>query len=230
MKMIKPIKVLELFAGSRSIGKEAERLGYEVFSIDWESFEGIDLSIDIENLTIDMLPWIPDIAWASPECTTYSIAACSTHRRDSIVPKTDYAKKCDAVNINFLQVFDDILKVNPNFVYYIENPRGMMKKMPWMQNHKYEHTVWYCQYGDTRAKPTNIWTNNDMWIPRPECHNFRKGIKHCHHESAPRGSRTGTQGKKNSFERSKIPTQLCTEVLVAGAMQTLKPRKGLFDT
>ena len=33
------------------------------------------------------------------------------------------------------------------------------------------------------------------------------------HESAPRGSQTGTQGLKNDFERSKVPEQLCKEIL-----------------
>ena len=37
-------------------------------------------------------------------------------------------------------------------------------------------TVWYCQYGETRAKPTDIWTNDWMWIPRNPCHN---GNKNC---------------------------------------------------
>ena len=44
-------KLLELFAGSRSWGKIADELGYEVFSVDWKQFEGIDLVIDIEQLT-----------------------------------------------------------------------------------------------------------------------------------------------------------------------------------
>jgi len=206
------MKVLELFAGSRSIGKEAERLGHEVFSVDWEKFEGIDLAIDIENLTIEMLPFIPDMAWASPDCTTYTIAACSTHRTDSIIPK------CDNVNKAFLKLFEKIKEINPEFVYYVENPRGMMRKMPWMQNHPIRNTVWYCQYGDKRAKPTDVWTNNTAWKSRPMCHNKRKDkdgniIDHCHHESAPRGSKTGTQGLKGSYQRSMIPKELCIEVL-----------------
>ena len=37
--------------------------------------------------------------------------------------------------------------------------------------------------------------------------------KNCHHEEAPRGSRTGTQGLKDNYERSKIPYELCKEIL-----------------
>jgi len=42
------MKVLELHAGSRSIGKAAESLGMNVFSVDWTNYENIDLVIDIE--------------------------------------------------------------------------------------------------------------------------------------------------------------------------------------
>ena len=206
------IKVLELFAGSRSIGKAAESLGMEVFSVDWEKYKDIDLSIDIENLTKEHIPFIPDAVWASPDCTTYSIAACSTHRRNSIEPFSDYAIKCDRVNQHFIKLIKEWLTINQQMVFFIENPRGMLRKMPFMQEFK-RHTIWYCKYGDDRAKPTDIWTNSQTWIPRPECHNFRNGVKHCHHESAPRGSKTGTQGKKGHYERSKIPNELCVEVL-----------------
>jgi hypothetical protein len=202
------MKLLELFAGSKSIGITAEQLGYEVFSVDWQNFDGIDLSIDIEKLTKNDIPFIPDVFWASPDCTTYTIAAISTHRNGT-EPKSEYAKKCDNVNINFINLINDYLNINKNMVYFIENPRGMLRKMPFMKSFK-RHTVWYCQYGDTRAKPTDIWTNSIDWIPRKICHN---GNPDCHHERAPRGSKTGTQGKKGSYERSKIPQELCFEIL-----------------
>jgi site-specific DNA-cytosine methylase len=209
------MNVLELFAGSRSFGKNAELMGYNVFSVDWEKYEGINLSIDIEFLEPHHIPFIPDFIHLSPDCTTYTIAAISTHR-NGINPKTDYAKKCDRVNIHAIELLKYYLTINPKMVFTIENPRGMMRKMPFMIGIP-RTTVWYCTYGDDRAKPTDIWSNNiyslfnqSGWIPRPECWN---GNKNCHHESAPRGSKTGTQGKKGSYERSKIPDKLCIEIL-----------------
>ena len=209
------MNVLELFAGSRSLGNEADKLGCNVFSVDWTAYNKIDLSIDIENLKISDVPFIPDMVWASPDCTTYSLAAIS-HHRDGIKPTSDYAKKCDRVNIHMHKLIKEWLVLNPNLKYYIENPRGMMGKMPFVKDSQVA-TVWYCTYGDDRAKPTHIFSNNikslfnpDGWKPRAECFN---GNKNCHHESAPRGSQTGTQGKKGSYNRSKIPSELCKEIL-----------------
>jgi len=202
------MKVLELFAGSRSIGKVAESLGMEVFSVDWEQYEGINLSKDIGELTLNDVPFVPDFIWASPDCTTYTIAAIS-HHRNGTEPKSEYAKKCDIVNQHFISLIKEWLKINPNMVFFIENPRGMLRKMPWMQEFT-RHTIWYCVYGDERAKPTDIWTNSNTWIPRPVCKN---GNTECHHQPAPRGSKTGTQGRKGSYERSKITQELCFEVL-----------------
>lgn len=206
------MNVLELFAGSRSIGKEAEKLGHNVFSVDVKPFEGIDLVQDIEHLTPDQIPFKPDMIWASPPCTTYSIAAISTHR-DNGKPKTPFAEKSDKLVINTLKIIKHF-----NCTYYIENPRGYMRKMPFMLGLP-KVTVWYCRYGDIRAKPTDIWSNNiyslfnpNGWIPRPECFN---GNKNCHHEAAPRGSQTGTQGIKGNYNRSKIPAELCWEVIKA---------------
>ncbi len=201
---------VEFFAGSRSIGKVAESLGMKVFSIDWKPFENIDYVGDVEFMTIKDVPFIPDWGWFSPDCATYSMAAISVHRK-GIEPLSEYAIKCDRVNQHFISMIDEWLKLNPNFLFYIENPRGMLRKMPFMQRFK-RHTVWYCAYGDNRAKPTDIWTNNENWTPRPACKN---GNPDCHHERAPRGSRTGTQGKKGSYDRSIIPHELCLEVMNA---------------
>jgi site-specific DNA-cytosine methylase len=207
--------ILEVFAGSRSIGNKAEELKMNVFSVDWTPYDKINLVIDVENLQINDIPFVPDLAWFSPDCTTYSIAAISTHRNGT-EPKSEYAKKCDRVNEHYLKLIKKWLEINPKMVFFIENPRGMMRKMPFMKGLQ-RVTIWYCTYGDTRAKPTDIWSNNiksifnpNGWNPRAECFN---GNKKCHHESAPRGSITGTQGKKGSYNRSKIPEKLCEEIL-----------------
>jgi hypothetical protein len=209
------MNVLELHAGSRSIGNEAEKLGFNVFSVDWQPFDKINLVIDIEKLSVKDIPFIPDIIWTSPDCTTYSIAAISHHRK-GIIPVSDYAKKCDNVNYNQINLINYYLKINPSLKFFIENPRGMMRKMPFVKNIE-RTTVWYCKYGDNRAKPTDIFTNNlysifnqNGWIPKAECFN---GNKKCKHEKAPRGSATGTQGKEGSYERSKIPNLLAIEIL-----------------
>lgn len=211
------MKLLELFAGSRSMGIEAEKQGFEVFSVDWENYEGIDLSKDIEFLELSDIPFIPDHVHASFDCTTYTIAAIS-HHRNGTEPKSDYAKKCDAVNQRVIFLIKEWQKINPQITFTFENPRGMLRKMPFMQEFK-RYTVFYCKYGDDRAKPTDIWTNLENWAPRPMCKNYKYDKegniidRHCHHESARRGAKTGTQGKKGSYERSRIPQELCEELI-----------------
>jgi hypothetical protein len=209
--------LLELFAGSRCMGQEAESLGMNVFSVDWTNYENIDLSIDIENLNKEQVPFIPSHVHASFDCTTYTIAAISNHRNGT-EPKSEYAKKCDKVNQHVISLIKDWLKINPKMTFTFENPRGMLRHMPFMQEFT-RHTVWYCQYGDNRAKPTDIWTNLKNWKPKEMCRNYKYDKygnvidKHCHHESARRGAKTGTQGKKGSYERSKMPKQLCYDLL-----------------
>jgi len=57
----------------------------------------------------------------------------------------------------------------------------------------------------------SVASNAARSTPRLEL--FIKFVLHCHHESARRGAKTGTQGKKGSYERSKIPLELCNHLL-----------------
>ena len=66
-------------------------------------------------------------------------------------------------------------------------------------------------------KPTDVWTNHlkdcfneKGWNPREMCFN---GNKNCHHQPAPRGSQTGTQGIKGNYKRSIVPKELCRDIL-----------------
>lgn len=207
------MKVLELFAGSRSVGKAAEELGMNVFSSDIKQFGGIDYVVDILDFDVAEVHgfsknlWVPDVIWASPPCTSYSIAGVR-HHRNGQEPTSDFAVKSDKIMDKVHELIHYFTLLNPNLVYYIENPRGMLRKMDFMKRHPIRHTVTYCQYGDTRMKPTDIWTNDLRWNPRPMCKNGAP----CH-EPAPRGSQTGTQGRANNHERSKIPHDLCLEIL-----------------
>ena len=212
------MKVLELFAGTRSIGKAFEAHGHEVFSVEWDKhFENIDLYADIMTVTADDIIQRfgrPDVIWASPDCTTFSIAAISRHRRKNSVtgnldPVSDYARFCDTVDQHVLEL---IRELKPRF-YFIENPRGGMRKMTWMQGLP-RYTVTYCQYEldkpveQRRMKPTDIWTNHPFPRFKPMCKNGDP----CH-ASAPRGARTGTQGLNGSIERSVIPAALCQHIV-----------------
>lgn len=144
------MKVLELFAGTRSIGKAFEAHGHEVFSIEWDkSFSDIDWYADIMTVTAeDILERFgrPDVIWASPDCTTYSVAAISKHRRKeangNLRPMTEYATFCDMVNAHVVELIRDL---KPRY-WFIENPVGGLRKMDFMQDLP-RHTVTYCQYG-----------------------------------------------------------------------------------
>lgn len=203
---------MELFAGTRSIGKAFEQRGHEVFSVEWsKDFENIDLYEDISKVTAeDILKLFgkPDVIWASPDCATFSIAAISHHRKKnpetgSLEPVSAYAKFCDRVDKHVLELIEQL---QPKY-YFIENPRGGMRKMEWMKNLP-RYTVTYCQYGDNRMKPTDIWTNHPNPEFLPMCHNGDS----CH-VPAPRGSKTGMQGLKGSRERSVIPQKLCEHIV-----------------
>ena len=102
------LRVLELFAGTRCISRAFERKGHKTFSVEWnKEFDNIDLYDDVNNLTYDSIIELcggkPDIIWASPDCTTYSVAAISRHRKvnptnGKLDPISEYAKFCDKTN------------------------------------------------------------------------------------------------------------------------------------
>lgn len=204
------LKVLELFSGTRSIGKAFECRGHEVFSIDYDRRFLANAHCDIGDLSArQVIEWFgrPDVIWASPDCTTFSIAAISHHRKQDpatgyLLPVSDYAKRCDRIDRH---VMDLIRQLDPTY-WFIENPRGGMRKTDWMQGLP-RYTVTYCQYGDTRMKPTDIWTNHPDPKFKPPCSNGDP----CH-EKAPRGARTGTQGIAGARDRSRIPDALCDHI------------------
>ena len=212
-------KMLDLFCGTKSVSKAFAAAGWETYTVDWNKDFEPTLCADIGTLTaediIELCGGKPDVVWMSPDCTSYSIAAIGRHRKKNMEtgeldPVSDYAKLCDEINSH---IFDVIInQIQPTY-WFIENPRGGMRKMKFVDGLP-RYTVTYCQYEmdkpvmQRRMKPTDIWTNHENPDFKPPCRNGAP----CHAPS-PRGSRnTGTTGLRNARERARIPEQLCQHV------------------
>ena len=181
------------------------------------------MHLDLENLTTQMVLdkfGVPDVVWIAPDCTSFSLAAISHHRTKNketgnLDPISEYAKKCDSVDQNVLNVLEELRKINPKMLFFIENPRACLQNMTWMKPYdKYKYLISYCKYetdkpiNQRRMKPTNIWSNHPNPKFLPPCKNGNSD-----HAAAPRGSKGGTQGMKGAKERSTYPTLLIKHIV-----------------
>ena len=208
------MKVLELFSGTECLSNTFRKRGHDCYTVDYDKQFPSSWHADISKITTkDILErfGVPDVVWVGTDCSSYSVAAISHHRRyneetKNLDPISDYAKFCDNMNMRVKDIIKELIKLNPNLIYFWENPRGALRKMNFMSDMP-RYTVTYCQYGDTRMKPTDIWTNHPNPKFKPPCHNGDP----CH-EAAPRGSQTGTQ-KLSKIERAMYPKQLCEHIV-----------------
>jgi hypothetical protein len=180
------MRVLELFSGSRSVGKVCDKLGYDVVSLD---LKNADINIDILdwNYKDEFKPYDFDIIWASPPCDCFSKCKYGCiNRRLKNKNGEYYMCSMDTINNDIKTIGLPILRktqeiidyLEPTF-YFIENPQtGSMKKyinLPY-------YDVDYCRYSDWGLrKRTRIWTNNENFKPllcknRFDCGNKLVGL------------------------------------------------------
>lgn len=237
------MRVLDLFAGTGSATHAFRQAGDEVTSVELDSYFDADyrdvLDLDVQAALGNMSF---DFVWASPPCTSFSVGSFRHHYRAetdclscgerllrlggekwseccsvqrplkplSIVPKSQTGE----TGLKLVEATIELIeRISPKF-FIIENPRGLLRKMPLMQGFE-RRTVTYCQLGDDRMKPT------DLWGVFPESLNLPLPCKNgapCH-VAAPRGAKTGTQGLSGARERSRVPHELSRivrEAIVAG--------------
>lgn len=206
------MKTIELFAGTCSFSNVAKERGHQTWTTDYNikfncDLTGDILQYDIQKQIQDQLDTLKkgDCIWMSPVCTKWSLAAGNTYWDEFRMPRRE--QDCmEAIKMMMFCRYVADYCAKKKIWFVIENPNG---RAVWILDNQYLNRCWYCQYGDSRAKPTNLWTNIPM-----EFRTCFNGNKDCHHESAPRGSKTGTQGLKGDMARSIIPNQLCEEILI----------------
>jgi hypothetical protein len=110
-----------------------------------------------------------------------------------------------------LACLEVVAKLKPRW-WWMENPQGGLQTLGFMLAVPGGATITYCRYDDhDRMKPTVLWGIwPAAWKPRPRCYNGDP----CH-PRAPRGSRQGTQGRKDAHLRAMVPDALGEEIAAA---------------
>jgi len=207
----KRLRILDLWSGSGSATKIWKEQGHEVITVDINPSNNPTICKDIIDVTFEELQEYGyfDFIWASPDCRIFSIA--NLHSRHFVYHEgilTVNTKEAEEMIKRVKHTLDLIYDLSPSW-WILENPRGMLRKMPFMENYN-RTTVTYCQYGDFRMKPTDLWGEFPFnWNSRPMCKNGDP----CH-EASPRGSPTGTQRLKLK-DRQKVPQELTKEIYEA---------------
>lgn len=201
--MRKKLTVVDLFCGLKGWSQPFKERGHQVISVDIDKAFKPTISADINLLTFNDFPAYVDVVLASPPCETFSIANHPSEHweKGTYQPKTPADVAALALVEHTVGLIQDI----EPYYFVIENPRAMLRKMGIIP---YEmRTVTYCQYGEKRMKPTDLWGG---FPPSLKLHPACKNGYLCH-TPAPRGSSTGTQGMGSSAEKAKIPYQLALD-------------------
>ena len=207
------MKILELFSGTGSFSRVAEKRGHQTTTVDWDDKFKPDECIDVLDIPLNDIDSFFgetfDIIWASPPCTEYSKAK-SQGKRD-----VKYANKLVRHTLKIIK------KLHPK-IWIIENPQtGLLKNQPLMRNIHFVD-VSYCKYGAPYKKQTRLWTNLKFKgnVCNKDCNFLVGGIKGKRHIGS-----TGTggkgQGHKISYsnksykqvEKYVIPKKLCLQII-----------------
>ena len=211
-------RLLELFCGTKSIGRAFEAAGWEVVSLDIVSKFEPTILCDIRSWDYALFP--PghfDMVWASPVCTEYSRALTMRPRR---------LEEGDALVLRALEIMEHF---DPLGHRESGHRAAFMERLPWVD-------VTYCKYGTPYRKQTRLWTNM-RWRPSrglcrsgSRCDAWEDGRHLRGAQGGPRlmgGQRERVRGQSRELLYS-IPTALCEEIARAATAE-LADRQSIPD-
>lgn len=217
------MRVLDLFAGLKGWSEPWEGRGHDIITLDNDPKFNCDITVNILEFDYKMLPKI-DVILASPPCEKFSTMGFQYGWFDQFwrdgkwatVPMTPEAE----LALELVERTVQIIKYFGPRWWVIENPKALLRKTDVIPEAWGPNEIWYCHYGEHRAKPTDLWGHFPKNFElKPPCHNRRESHTDpaccCKdHTAAPRGSRTGTQGMSRELS-AKIPFPLADSVMRA---------------
>ncbi len=200
------MKTLDLFCGTKSFSKIADKYGYETHTLDiLDKFNPTYLT-DIMEWDYKQFPTgYFDIIWASPNCKDYSVL--------NFLSKE--IKDLTHSNNLILRVLEIIEYYNPKY-WYIENPQtGKLKDQDFMVGLPF-NDIDYCKYGFNYRKRTRVWNNNENWEGKILC----KKDSYCSYRKENNRHIDFRYFKKQPDmtvweQRIRIPPALMEEIIVS---------------
>jgi len=216
------MRLLELFCGTKSVGKKFEEIGYEVISLDYNPQFNATHTEDF--LIWDYKQYSSNhfaVIWASPDCTTWSVASGGKYRLKKFIYGLNnvHQIKTTLAN-NMINKLIEILKYFNCKNWFIENPRGLLNHYPPLnefieETNSHKLLVYYGNYNNWGfPKATHIWSNIKLWNneTKPEIgeehyivkyKKFDERFKKFFHNFS----------NSNAIERSRIPPDLIQRIL-----------------
>ena len=206
------MRVLELFCGTKSVGRAFAAHGSEVTSLD--NVESLSPDICCDILTWDYIVFPGghfDCVWASPRCTQYSIAR----------PKAKTPRDLEGADALVQRALDIIAYFKPSS-WFMENPASGLLTTRRVIHAIPNVTVSYCKYGHPYQKHTQLWGTvlHHNW--RPKCRFDCAAVlpDGTHGEWAQKASRGGTGF--STLELYAMPEGLCLDIVQASLFPPLR--------
>jgi len=188
-----PKHVLDLFSGLGGFSQAfAESDRWEVTTVDIEERFDSEIQADIMDLRPSDFDREFDVILASPPCTEFSSAQNLNG---------DYQPDGNAIALVYHSL--GLMRgLEPDY-WFLENPRGRLRTIIGRPT----TTVTYCQYGESRMKPTDLWGKHPPTFIGRRC-----GYGDNCHESNVEGTNNYPE---DPAEKAVVPYDLSEAILDA---------------
>lgn len=209
---------LDLFSGLGGFSAAfADSDDWTVTTVDVEPEFDPDVRADVLDLRpADLANPRPDVVLASPPCTFFATIRRITKGGDDAWdgdrPASDGCREHVAL---FYHALGLIRALAPDY-WFLENPRNHLRSF-WRRP---DATVWYCQYGHSYAKPTDLWGELPPMFTPKACSYGNDACGHVRTKSYKNhgggsDSRQGLLLEDDPTERAKVPYELSEAILEA---------------